>query len=75
MGPWLAASKELGDVDTLGIDGSGDNGILMIPSDRFRRADPTEPLAVGRRFDLSICVEVAETFTGFSCTGSPPVSN
>ena len=41
MGPWLAASKELGDVDILGIDGYGDNGILMVPSDCFRRADLT----------------------------------
>jgi SAM-dependent methyltransferase len=60
VGPWLAASKELGAVDILGIDGYGDNGILMVPSHCFRRADLTKPLEVGRRFDLAICVEVAE---------------
>jgi hypothetical protein len=60
VGPWLTASKELGAIDILGIDGYGDNGILMVPSDCFRRADLTKPLEVGRRFDLAICVEVAE---------------
>lgn len=37
-----------------------DEKLLKIPADRFRRADLSCPLNLERRFDLAICLEVAE---------------
>jgi Methyltransferase domain len=59
---WLAAlSKLQPGVDCIGVDHPlvPSEGIY-IPHERFVRADLTEPLDLGRRFDLAVCVEVAE---------------
>lgn len=61
VGPWLRAVGECGVDDFLGIDGQwvpADR--LAIPADRFLAHDLRQPLELGRRFDLAICVEVAE---------------
>lgn len=60
-GTWLAAFRELGVEDVLGVDGAyvpADQ--LQIPSERFVAADLTAPLDLGRRFDLVLCLEVGE---------------
>ena len=60
-GTWLSVCKELGVEDIFGIDGSYvDKGMLLFSEDRFIAANLTEPLKVGRTFDLVISMEVAE---------------
>ncbi|HST75614.1 MAG TPA: class I SAM-dependent methyltransferase [Acetobacteraceae bacterium] len=61
LGTWLAAFGELGVADLTGIDGYYvDRSTLLIPTDRFIASDLRRPPTLGRRFDLAICLEVAE---------------
>ena len=61
IGIWLSVCKELGVEDLFGVDGSYvDKGMLLISEDRFIAANLTEPLKIGRTFDLVISTEVAE---------------
>jgi SAM-dependent methyltransferase len=61
VGTWLQAFVECGVDDYLGLDGDYvDMSQLRIPADRFRPMDLTCPIALGRRFDLAVCLEVAE---------------
>jgi hypothetical protein len=61
VAPWLAAARDLGATDTLGIDGKYvDRSLLMVPQECFLSADLSEPVVLPRRFELAICVEVAE---------------
>jgi SAM-dependent methyltransferase len=61
VGTWLAAARELGVRDVLGLDGPYvDTTMLQIPPDCFRAADLTQPLDAGRTFDVALCLEVAE---------------
>ena len=57
-GAWLRVAMEYGVEDVLGMDGG--SGELVIPADKFRAGDLEDPLDPGRRFDLAICMEVAE---------------
>lgn len=60
-GRWLGAFRSCGVEDVLGIDGPWvPREMLSIPSEQFRVEDLTRPLELGRRFDLSACLEVAE---------------
>jgi hypothetical protein len=60
-GSWLAVCRKLGVEEILGIDGDYiDREILQIPLEQFQAANLTNPLRVGRRFDLVISLEVAE---------------
>jgi SAM-dependent methyltransferase len=61
VGPWLAAARELGAEEILGIDGEHvDKTLLMIPSEAFQAANLNAPIVSRKQFDLAICVEVAE---------------
>jgi Methyltransferase domain len=61
LGTWLSVFKECGVGDFLGIDGTYVNqDELLIPRDKFIAADLTKPPRINRRFDLAICLEVAE---------------
>jgi hypothetical protein len=61
VAPWLAAARDLGATDTLGIDGKYvDRNLLMVPQECFLPADLSVPVVLSRRFELAICVEVAE---------------
>jgi SAM-dependent methyltransferase len=61
VGPWAATFLECGVKDVLGIDGTHiDRKSLLIPQDLFLARDLEEPLQVSRKFDLAVCVEVAE---------------
>lgn len=82
VAPWLAAARELGITDMLGIDGDYvDRSLLMIPPEYFMPADLSRPVHVARKFDLAICVEVAEhlpdsascTLVNFLTTLSPVI--
>jgi SAM-dependent methyltransferase len=61
VGPWLAVLQSIGIDDYLGIDGGYvDRGKLRIAPTRFQAADLTQPMRLGRKFDLVLCLEVAE---------------
>lgn len=61
FGTWLKVAQELGVGDLLGIDAPyTDRSRLRIPEDMFLAHDLTVPLAVARRFDLAMSLEVAE---------------
>lgn len=60
-GMWLAAAETLGITDFLGVDG------IAVPSDqlkvsdsRIRQQDLQGSWDLGRRFDVALCLEVAE---------------
>lgn len=65
-GPWLRAAIELGVYDVVGLDGNYvDPGRLMIEPRCFQpcdlqTGDLNHALATPRRFDLAMCLEVAE---------------
>ena len=60
-GLWLAAFRECGIDDVLGLDGSWvEESALEIPRECFRATDLRQPVCVDRTFDLAICTEVAE---------------
>lgn len=60
-GGWLAAFLAHGVAEVLGLDGPWvRTGQLRIAPERFRRADLTRPIALERRFDCALALEVAE---------------
>jgi hypothetical protein len=69
VAPWLAAARDLGATDTLGIDGEYvDRNLLMVPQECFLAADLSLPITVSRKFQLAICMEVAEHLPASSST-------
>jgi SAM-dependent methyltransferase len=61
LGTWLAEFAAAGVTDYLGVDGDYvDRSRLAIPPERFLAKDLAQPLEIGRRFDLAVCLEVAE---------------
>lgn len=61
VGAWLAAFQELGLKDILGIDGDYVNPErLLIDRANFRAIDLARPFQISEKFDLAVCVEVAE---------------
>ena len=61
VGSWGRAAKELGAADVLAIDGEWVmQSPLRNPELEYVFGDLNESIAVDRRFDLAICVEVAE---------------
>lgn len=69
LGTWLSVSKKLGVTDVLGLDGNYlDKELLykyLSPSE-FRDVDLIYPVNLERRFDLIICLEVAEHLPEFA---------
>lgn len=59
-GTWVQALLEAGVTDVLGIDGAYARGSLRIDAERFLAADLREAIALDRRFDLALSMEVAE---------------
>ena len=61
VGTWLAVLAENGVADVWGIDGDYvDRALLQIPEERFLPHDLTKRVHLERRFDLVLCLEVAE---------------
>lgn len=66
VGTWLAAAQELGAGAVLGIDGAHvDRSALQLPAESFAEVDLEneaigKAVTVGAKFDLVICMEVAE---------------
>ncbi len=60
-GHWLAAAKELGASEILGVDGDWvQTTQLAIPRESFITRDLTQPLKLDWRFDVALSLEVAE---------------
>lgn len=61
-GKWVATARMLGIEDVIGIDGSHvPHDKLLIPRNNFVEIDlENGPLLLDHRFDLAICLEVAE---------------
>lgn len=60
-GSWLRQYIESGIGDALGVDGYlPDADQLLVPADRTMGCDLSQPLKLGRRFDIAQCLEVAE---------------
>lgn len=60
-GSWLTVAKSLGSFPVKGIDGIYvEKSMLRIADDEFFQHDLTEPLKINDRYDLAICLEVAE---------------
>jgi SAM-dependent methyltransferase len=61
MGSWLSVFVDHGITDIKGIDGDHiDTGNLDISIECFEAVDLSKPFSMSRRFDLAICLEVAE---------------
>jgi SAM-dependent methyltransferase len=61
VGTWLAAVQECGIEDVVGIDGTYvSRERLKIPASCYDPQDLTQRVQVARRFDLAVCLEVAE---------------
>lgn len=61
VGTWLRTMIDRGIEDVLGAEGTWlDPSMLQIPRERFVFQDLREPITIDRRFDLAICLEVAE---------------
>jgi SAM-dependent methyltransferase len=59
-GEWLVAFKRFGAGRVLGIDLERRRPYVLLAPDEFRVADLSNPLAIDDRFDLAVCIEVAE---------------
>ncbi len=60
-GIWLRAAVDLGISDVLGIDGADvASEILATAKTNIRFCDLSKPFSLGRRFDMALCLEVAE---------------
>lgn len=63
IGTWLSVAKRLGTRDVLGVDGDYVNKSLLakyLTEGEFVSHDLTIPLNLGRKFELCLCLEVAE---------------
>jgi SAM-dependent methyltransferase len=64
-GTWLKAALELGVSDVLGVDGIDvPDAELLFPRTFFRHQDLTVAWDLKRRFDVALCLEVAEHLDG-----------
>lgn len=61
LGTWLAVFRGKGVLDLFGLDGSNvDRSMLQISEMQFKEWDLRKPFDLGRKFDLVLCLEVAE---------------
>jgi SAM-dependent methyltransferase len=60
-GTWLKAAGEIGITDVIGVDGADiAPEALLFPAAQFVRHDLSRPWSLQRRFDVVLCLEVAE---------------
>jgi SAM-dependent methyltransferase len=60
IGSWLAAAQRLGVSDVLGYEGPWIESVETEPNVKILVADVAMPVQCDRRFDLVVCLEVAE---------------
>lgn len=58
-GSWLTIAKKTGANEIFGLDGSGSENMLIEPSE-FKLIDLSKDFTLDKKFDLTICLEVAE---------------
>lgn len=69
-GTWLSVFQAGGIDDILGLDGSYVlSETLQIPKERFVPKDLSQPVSLGRTFDLAVSLEVAEHLPAESAPG------
>src|SRR5262249_2152286 len=59
-GTWLRAAADLGTDFVFGLDGIIAEGQLHVPKRNIEQRDLTAPFDLSRRFELALCLEVAE---------------
>ena len=70
LGNWIEVAKKMGIEEVVGVDGSYVNRTLLKIDDKeFVESDLTKPFDLGRKFDLAICLEVAEHLPDYSAEG------
>ena len=70
LGNWIQVAKQLGVKEVTGVDGSYVNrSLLKISADEFVEKDLTKPFNLQKKYDLSICLEVAEHLPDSSADG------
>jgi hypothetical protein len=70
IGDWIYSAEKMGLTDLIGIDGSYvDRSMLRIAESQFVEKDLTQPFNLNRKFDLAICLEVAEHLPESSASG------
>ena len=70
LGNWIQVAKKMGVNDITGVDGDYVNrSLLKINAEEFVEKNLTEPFDLGRKFDLAICLEVAEHLPHSSANG------
>lgn len=61
LGTWLAVFRELGSTRIFGLDSPQvDTSLLAIPAGSFQTVDLAHPFQTEDRFDIALCLEVAE---------------
>jgi SAM-dependent methyltransferase len=60
LGTWLAVFKKLGVKEIFGIDESEYTDEMLIKRDEFKCTDLAKEIEVNKKFDLALCLEVAE---------------
>lgn len=62
LGTWLSVFQQKQVNDILGVDNPANHDLrmLVIPQENFLAHDLTQPLKLDQRFDLTLCLEVAE---------------
>lgn len=70
LATWIAAAKECGVGDVVGVDGDYvDRSLLKVDAHEFVPLDLTQPFNLKRRFELVISLEVAEHLPESSADG------
>jgi len=59
-GEWLSVFREQGVSNLLGLDLEVRLGLTLLESHEFKVADLRKPIGIPNRFDLAVCIEVAE---------------
>lgn len=59
-GEWLRGFRNHGATRVFGLDRRNKTELLLIDPSEFRAADFSQPIGVEERYDLAVCIEVAE---------------
>lgn len=60
VGCWLKSFEDYGVIDVIGIDGDNMIDFLLVDKRKFVAQDLTQKINLNRKFDIVLCLEVAE---------------
>jgi len=70
IGTWLAVAQRMGVAEVQGIEGNWlDRRLVQVPESLIADVDLEQSFDLGRRFDLVICLEVAEHLSSQGASG------